>query len=93
MSVEDATVAWPEELSQYQEVARLVIPSQTAWDQGRDSFVEPLSFSPDHSLEAHKPLGSINRARRVAYAALSRTRRSESGSPLTEPANAVGLPR
>ena len=91
MSIEDATSPWPEEFSQYQEVARLIIPAQTAWDVPRDSFVEPLSFSPDHSLQAHKPLGSINRARQVAYAALSRTRRSESGSSTTEPTNADAL--
>ena len=92
MSIEDATSPWPEEFSQYQEVARLIIPSQTAWDSPRDSFVEPLSFSPDHSLQAHMPLGSINRARRVAYAALSQVRRAESGSSTIEPVNAETLP-
>ncbi|MGI4758595.1 catalase family protein [Terriglobus sp.] len=91
MSIEDATSPWPEELSQYEEVARLIIPAQTAWDSARDSFVEPLSFSPDHSLVAHQPLGSINRARRVAYQALSQVRRSESGNSTTEPANANAL--
>lgn len=92
MSIEDATKPWSEDDSQYQEVARLLIPSQTAWDRERDSFVEPLSFSPDHSLEAHRPLGSVNRARRVAYDALSQVRRSESGSPTAEPTNAEALP-
>ena len=92
MPIEDATAKWSEDLSQYEEVARLVIPPQTAWDAARDSFVEPLSFSPDHSLEAHRPLGSINRARMVAYAALAATRRAEMRSPTTEPASAAGLP-
>ncbi len=92
MPIEDATAKWSEDLSQYQEVARLVIPAQVAWDPAKDGFVEPLSFSPDHTLEAHKPLGSINRARMAAYAALAATRRAESHSPTAEPTSAAGLP-
>lgn len=93
MPVEDATRPWSEESSQYQEVARLIIPPQTAWDPARDGYVEPLSFSPDHSLLAHQPLGSINRARLVAYAALSKTRRAELQTTVApEPVNAGSLP-
>ena len=77
MPVEDATVEWPEGSSMYQEVARLTITPQIAWDQEKDAYVEPLSFAPEHALEAHKPLGGINRARMGAYAALSQLRRSE----------------
>ena len=92
MSIEDATAKWSEEDSQYQEVARLVLPIQTAWDAGRDTFVEPLSFSPDHGLAAHRPLGSINRARRAAYAALSTIRRRENNKPTAETTSTEGLP-
>jgi hypothetical protein len=92
MPVEDATVDWPEALSMYQEVARLVIPPQTAFDAARDSYIEPLSFSPEHALAAHQPLGSINRARRAAYTALSSIRRKESGTTApAEPSSTSGL--
>lgn len=92
MSIEDATAKWSEDLSQYQEVARLILPAQIGWDAARDGFAEPLSFSPDHSLEAHQPLGSVNRARMAAYAALAATRRAESQSSTSEPTSAEGLP-
>ncbi len=86
MPIEDAQAKWPEESSQYQTVARLTLPVQTAWDPARDNFFEDLSFSPTHSLAAHRPLGGINRARLVAYAALSQTRLRENGKTLHEPA-------
>ena len=93
MPVEDATVEWPEDYSMYQEVARLVIPPQTAFDVAKDSYVEPLSFSPDHALLAHQALGSVNRARRAAYTALAESRRKDSGTGApAEPSNADGLP-
>ena len=84
MPIEDATVNWPETLSQYQEVARLILPVQTAWDPARDSFFEDLSFDPGHSLAAHRPLGSINRARLAAYRALSELRHRENNASATE---------
>lgn len=93
MPIEDATVEWPETESMYQEVARLVIPAQTAFDSAKDEYVEPLSFSPDHALVAHQALGSINRARRAAYTALSKIRRADSHTAVPpEPANADDLP-
>jgi hypothetical protein len=92
MPIEDATVPWPETSSMYQEVARLVLPPQIAWDTAKDAAVEPLSFSPDHSLAAHQPLGSVNRARRVVYAAMSKLRRSESGNPTAEPSGPEVIP-
>lgn len=92
MPIEDATAEWPELNSMYQEVARLVIPPQTAYDTAKDQYVEPLSFSPDHALVAHQALGSVNRARRAAYAALSKIRRADSGTATpAEPENTDGL--
>jgi hypothetical protein len=38
MPIEDAQTKWPEDLSQYQKVARLILPVQTAWDPARNSF-------------------------------------------------------
>ncbi len=93
MPVENATVEWPESSSMYQEVARLVIEPQTAWDEAKDAYVEPLSFAPEHALEAHRPLGGINRARIGAYAALSKLRRSGLGTSVpAEPVNADDVP-
>ncbi len=85
MSVEDAMSKWSEEDSQYQTVARLVIPVQDAYDPATDGIVEKLSFNPAHTLAAFRPLGSVNRARLVVYTTMANLRRSDNGYPLTEP--------
>ena len=85
MPIENAQTKWPEELSPYTEVARLVLPIQPAWDQAVDAVFENLSFSPAHSLSAHRPLGGISRARLVVYGALSGLRYRENHVPEAEP--------
>ncbi len=92
MPIEDATAPWSENASQYQEVARLVIPAQTAWDPAKDEYFEDLSFAPAHSLAAHRPLGSINRARLAVYPALSNLRHRDNNRPEIQPASADAVP-
>jgi hypothetical protein len=68
--IEAANVQWLEEDAPFVTVARLTLPSQdlaTARAQKIGAYVESLSFDPWHALEAHRPLGSIMRARKVAY--------------------------
>ena len=57
----------------------LILPMQTAFDPAKNAFFEDLSFSPAHSLAAHRPLGSVNRARLAAYRILSQKHLSENG--------------
>ena len=52
----------------------------------RDAFGENLSFTPWHCLEAHRPLGGINRLRRTVYETISRLRHELNGAPREEPA-------
>jgi hypothetical protein len=86
MPVEDASVEWPEGESSYRSVARLVLPVQEACGPARRRYMdEELSFCPSHALAAHRPLGSIMRARMRAYPALSAWRRARNGSAGTEP--------
>lgn len=93
MPVEDASVEWPEEESPYRPVARLVLPVQDACSPPRRRFVDDvLSFSPAHSLAAHRPLGSIMRARLRAYPALSAWRRERNGTPAREPSSLDEVP-
>lgn len=42
-------------------------------------FDEVMTFRPAHSLAAHRPLGSVMRARLQVYQALSRFRHEENG--------------
>ena len=81
MPIEDAQAEWAEALSQYQPVARLILP-----------IFEDLSFSPAHARAAHRPLGSVNRARLAAYPALSQKRLSENHKPTAEITSAIGVP-
>ena len=83
MPVEDAQASWPETLSQYQEVGRLILPLQTGWDPTLDNFVEDFSFNPANTVEAHRPLGSIARARLAVYKALAERRVSGNGQAIS----------
>jgi hypothetical protein len=69
MPVEDASVEWPESLSPYVTVAHVTMPPQDAWsDELAKAIDDGMSFSPWECLEAHRPLGPINRARQSVYA-------------------------
>ncbi len=93
MPVENATTEWKEEESPYQTVARLTFPRQEAYsDARRDYADQDLSFCMSHSLAAHRPLGSIMRARLRAYPVMSAHRRNANGKPLTEPRSIEEVP-
>lgn len=74
MPIEDPTIAWSEESSPYIPVAHLLIRKQLFETPKRIAFGENLSFTPWHGLEAHRPLGGINRARRLVYETISALR-------------------
>jgi hypothetical protein len=69
MPIEDSTVEWPKDKSPYITVARLSMPAQNAWSPTSIATVDDgMSFNPWNGLAAHRPLGSINRARKLTYA-------------------------
>jgi hypothetical protein len=69
MPIEDSTVEWRQDESPYIAVASLSMPAQNAWDPSNVKAVdEAMSFNPWNGLAAHRPLGSINRARKPTYA-------------------------
>ena len=53
---------------------------------------EDLSLCPAHSLAAHRPLGSISRARMHAHEVMGRARRQENGRKITEPRTLEDVP-
>ncbi|MDR6644160.1 catalase [Luteibacter sp. 1214] len=86
MPIEDASVAWSEEKSPYIDVARIVLQPQEAWNQVRQQAIDDgLSFSPWHGVAAHRPLGSVMRARRVAYMVMSKFRAHHNHRTIGEP--------
>lgn len=78
--IEDASVEWPSQDSQYRTVATIRLPVQDAYTPERVRyFDEVMTFRPAHSLVAHQPLGSVMRARLQVYRALSALRHRANG--------------
>jgi hypothetical protein len=93
MPIEDASVPWSEELSPHHRVAVLHLPAQDTYSDARRRYADDvLSFSPWHALEAHRPLGSIMRSRRVAYPRSSDFRHTVNGVQGREPSRIDELP-
>lgn len=80
LGIEDATFEWIEEKSligeypgkmkkgiPYEKVAEIIIPVQNFDKPAADTACEELEFNPWHSLEAHQPIGGINRLRNPVY--------------------------
>lgn len=89
MPVEDAGVEWSEDESPFIKVATLRIPAQVFRTREREDLAENLSFSPAHSLIAHRPIGGVNRARVEIYRTLSEFRHKQNNRPLIEPGNQI----
>lgn len=85
MSVERSTIEWNESEAPFRRVAVLSIPQQTFDRPAQDEFCENLSFSPWHARTDQRPLGGVNRVRRVVYDTISRTRHELNGAPRHEP--------
>ncbi|MFC7734474.1 catalase family protein [Roseomonas sp. GCM10028921] len=93
MPVEDASLQWPEKASPYLALASITIRRQPALNEERSRAVDlGMSFSPWHGLASHRPLGSINRARKPAYEMSSGFCASHSGCPMHEPRVAEDMP-
>jgi hypothetical protein len=84
MPVEDPTVEWT---APFQKVATIYFPAQEFDTPERNAFGEQLSFTPWHSLPAHRPLGGINRARKEIYRAISKQRHELNGATRVEPSS------
>lgn len=71
VDTEDATLDWKgsEDPAKYVTVAILTIPLQDFDTPEQNQKDEALIFTPWHCLEAHRPLGGINRLRRAVYQA------------------------
>jgi hypothetical protein len=85
MSVEDSMTEWDETEAPLYEVATIRILKQDLTAPEQNVFGENLSFNPWHSLPEHKPLGSINRMRKVVYERISRVRHDMNSVERREP--------
>ena len=90
MPIEDAAATWSESDSPYRPVARVTAAAQETWPNDFREYVEDhLGFDPWIGLAAHRPLGSVMRARRPAYAAARAYRAQSNQVTIEEP---VGFP-
>ncbi|WP_405494607.1 hypothetical protein [Nocardia sp. NBC_00511] len=62
--IEDAKKVWPEAIAPWITVAHLTLPTQPL-DPDLAAQAERISFAPWNALAEHRPLGEVNRARRV----------------------------
>ena len=85
MPIEDPGVLWDEAVSPFQAVARIKILRQEFDSDAQRAYGDNLSFSPWHALPEHRPLGSINRARKVVYRAISLFRHESNQARRYEP--------
>lgn len=93
MPIEDASAKWSEDESPYVAVARIMVGPQDSWSEARVAAIDDgITFSPWRGLAAHRPLGSVMRARRRAYESSAAFRRENSLHALAEPRSAADLP-
>jgi hypothetical protein len=85
LSVEDSTETWKEDQAPFVKIARIEIPAQTFDSPAQTNFCENLSFTPWHGTTEHRPLGSMNRTRKVVYEATSKARHSLNNARRAEP--------
>jgi hypothetical protein len=86
MPIEDSSVEWLEEDSPWVTVARVRAQPQAGWSEALSKAVDDgMQFNPWHALAAHRPIGSIMRVRKAAYAMSKRFRFERNGSVMAEP--------
>jgi hypothetical protein len=77
MPVEDPTVEWSERDSPFVTVAVITMRKREFDADRQNEFYENLSFSPWHTVEAHRPIGGLNRIRKAVNLEDARYRRSK----------------
>lgn len=85
MPIEDPGRRWGESDSPFIKVATIKIPPQEFDSPEQREFGDNLSFTPWHSLPEHRPLGGVNRARKIVYETLSKFRHQRNNAPRKEP--------
>jgi catalase len=71
MPIEDTSIEWSENDAPFQTVARIKVPAQDFDTPALNLQCDNQSFNPWFGLEAHRPIGGINRLRKAVYEAVS----------------------
>ncbi|OOL37917.1 catalase family protein [Pseudomonas sp. FSL W5-0299] len=76
MPIEDTSIQWKEKDAPFETVARIRLPAQDFDTPALNVQCDNQSFNPWFGLEAHRPIGGINRLRKAVYEAISDYRHS-----------------
>ncbi len=85
MSVENSREEWKEAEAPFFPLATITIPQQTFDTPEQHLFCENLSFNPWHALPEHRPLGAVNRVRKMVYPHISALRHAMNSASRVEP--------
>ncbi|WP_083398571.1 catalase family protein [Nitrosomonas communis] len=85
LSVEMSTSEWEESVAPFFKIATITIPKQDFDKPAQHKFCENLSYTPWHSVSEHRPLGGVNRIRKVVYSSIANLRRSMNAITPAEP--------
>jgi len=85
MPVEDPGKLWDESVSPFHKVATIRIFRQSFSTPKQDELGENLSFNPWRVFPEHRPLGGVNRTRKVVYDLISSFRHKENNQEQREP--------
>lgn len=80
MPIEDTSIEWREEDAPFETVARITLPPQDFDTPALNLACDNLSFNPWFGVEAHRPIGGINRLRKAVYEAVSDYRHSQNAA-------------
>lgn len=85
--IEDAMNEWKEEVTPFVKFATIRLPKQEFLTDEKYRYCDNLSFQPWHSLPEHRPLGNVNRARKIIYEVDTEFRHKRNGeaASLQEP--------
>lgn len=76
---------WKEDAAPFHEVATIHIPSQDFDTPEFKRLGETLSFNVWHALPEHRPLGAVNRMRKIVYDRISSVRNQMNSAERREP--------
>jgi len=81
--IEDISVPWLESESPYSKLAELVIPSRDLDSEeakAEQTYIDSLGFNCWHASDDHRPLGNLQRARKMIYEASAAGRKRNEDS-------------
>ena len=84
MSIDDVTIPWSEQQSPFFTVGRMTVGHQVIDFEKQFDFSENLTYSPWNGLAVHRPVGALNRLRRLIYPLVASYRLKKRGVKIEE---------